>query len=110
MNSRFPVLAALLVCLLPGCQSATPHEADSGASSRPTMKPFPWPRGARAAVSLTYDDAIPSQLDNAAPALDRHGLRATFFLTGSSPTLERSPERFRALVEAGHELGSHTIH
>ena len=74
------------------------------------MKSFPWPQGTRAAVSLTYDDAIPSQLDNAAPALDKHRLRATFFLTGSSPTLERSPQRFRALVEAGHELGAHTIH
>src|ERR1700760_3118953 len=35
----------------------------------------------RAAVSLTYDDALASQLDVAVPDLDRHGLLGTFFLT-----------------------------
>jgi len=64
----------------------------------------------RAAVSLTYDDAVPSQLDNAAPALAKHGLLATFFVTGSSSTLRNAPERFRDLARAGHELGSHTIY
>jgi peptidoglycan/xylan/chitin deacetylase (PgdA/CDA1 family) len=68
-----------------------------------------WPRGTRAAVSLTYDDAIQSQLDNAVPALARHGLLATFFLTGHSAVLQSSPDRYRALVQAGHELGSHTM-
>src|SRR5687768_15711820 len=39
------------------------------------------PSGATAMVSLTYDDALPSQLANAAPALEAHKLTATFFLT-----------------------------
>jgi peptidoglycan/xylan/chitin deacetylase (PgdA/CDA1 family) len=68
-----------------------------------------WPNGARAAVSLTYDDAIQSQLDNAAPALAKHGLRATFFLTGHSGVLQGSADRYRALAQAGHELGAHTM-
>ena len=74
------------------------------------MEPFVWPHGTRAAVSLTYDDAIQSQLDHAAPALAQHGLVATFFLTGSSAVLSASPERFRELIKAGHELGSHTMY
>ena len=37
-----------------------------------------WPNGARAAVSLSYDDTLNSQLDNAAPVLDKHGIKASF--------------------------------
>jgi len=32
---------------------------------------FAWPHGEKAAVSLAYDDAIDSHLDNAIPALRR---------------------------------------
>jgi peptidoglycan/xylan/chitin deacetylase (PgdA/CDA1 family) len=39
-----------------------------------------WPGGAKAAVSLTYDDGLDSQLDNVVPALRRFDLKATFFL------------------------------
>ncbi len=85
----------------------------SSASSSSTVEKgapaIPWPNGATAAVSLTYDDAIQSQLDNAVPALAKHGLVATFFLTGASPILRGSPEKYRALLKAGHELGSHTM-
>ena len=41
---------------------------------------FAWPEGRKAAVSLAYDDALDSQLDNAIPALDRHGLKGIFYL------------------------------
>ncbi len=81
----------------------------SPADPPPSARAFAWPNGTRAAVSLTYDDAIQSQLDNAVPALARHGLVATFFLTGTSGLVQQSPERYRALVQAGHELGSHTM-
>ena len=51
--------------------------------------PFPWPHGAKAAVSLAYDDAIDSQLDNAIPALDRVGLKGSFYLKLASPAVAR---------------------
>ena len=40
---------------------------------------FAWPEGRKAAVSLAYDDALDSQLDTAIPALDRHGLKGSFY-------------------------------
>jgi len=40
---------------------------------------FAWPGGARAAVSLTYDDAVPTQRGNAARQLGARGLAGTFF-------------------------------
>ena len=39
---------------------------------------FSWPNGAKAAVSLAYDDALPSQLDTAIPQLNAAGLKAVF--------------------------------
>ncbi len=73
------------------------------------LEPFAWPEGTRAAVSLSYDDALPSQLDHALPALARHGLHATFFVTGHAEGLRATPERYRELTKAGHELGAHTM-
>ena len=65
-----------------------------------------WPGGAKAAVALTYDDALASQLDHAAPALERAGLRGTFFL--SAVKREHVP-RWRALATKGHELANHSL-
>ncbi|HEY0064707.1 MAG TPA: polysaccharide deacetylase family protein [Telluria sp.] len=70
---------------------------------------FAWPGGARAAVSLAYDDALDSQLDNAIPALDKAGLRASFYLQLSNPTVNKRLEAWRAAAKRGHELGNHTL-
>jgi peptidoglycan/xylan/chitin deacetylase (PgdA/CDA1 family) len=67
-----------------------------------------WPDGKRAAVVLTYDDALVSQLDIAIPALDAVGLKGTFFLIGSKIGPEHI-SRWRSAAAEGHELGNHTI-
>ena len=61
------------------------------------------------AVVLTYDDAIDADLDNALPALDSLGLKATFYLIGSSPVVARRMEQWRAAARHGHELGNHSL-
>jgi len=74
-----------------------------------TAKPFVWPKGAKAAVSLSYDDALDSQLDHAIPALNKYGLKGTFYLQLSSSTIrDRLPE-WRAAAKKGHELANHTL-
>jgi len=70
---------------------------------------FAWPNGVKAAVSLSYDDALNSQLDNAIPALNRHGFRASFYLTLSSETVRLRLDEWRAAASQGHELGNHTL-
>ena len=65
--------------------------------------------GKTAAVVLTYDDALEVDLDNAAPALDSLGLKATFYLSGYSGTLHTRVKDWRAIAANGHELGNHTL-
>ena len=70
---------------------------------------FRWPGGARAAVSLAYDDALDSQLDQAIPALDRAGLKGSFYLQLSNPAVARRMDEWRAAAAHGHELGNHSL-
>ncbi len=94
-----PILrAAALLCAL----------AAAAAGAHPAA-PFPWPHGEKAAVSLSYDDAIDSQLDNAIPALDRAGLHGSFYLTLANPSLYKRLDEWRAAAAHGHELGNHTL-
>ena len=69
--------------------------AFAGRSASAAGKPFTWPDGAKAAVSLSYDDAINSQLDNAIPALNRYGLKGTFNLVLSSATVSKRLAEWR---------------
>jgi peptidoglycan/xylan/chitin deacetylase (PgdA/CDA1 family) len=77
--------------------------------ARASDSAFHWPRGEKAAVSLSYDDAIDSQLDNAIPALDRAGLHGSFYLTLSNPSIAQRLGQWRAAAARGHELGNHTL-
>lgn len=83
--------------------------APAQVAAQVTNTAFAWPGGARAAVSLAYDDALDSQLDNAIPALDRHGLKGTFYLQLSSPPVAARMQDWRAAAANGHELGNHSL-
>ncbi|MBU3024275.1 polysaccharide deacetylase family protein [Zobellia galactanivorans] len=63
----------------------------------------------KCAVVLTYDDALNEHLDNVIPALDEHGLRATFYLIGESETLNKRLDEWRSAAQNGHELGNHSL-
>ncbi|MGY1410960.1 polysaccharide deacetylase family protein [Luteimonas sp. A611] len=81
--------------------ASTGAAADDGA--------FAWPQGQRAAVSLSYDDTLPTQLDVAIPALDRHGLKGSFYLTLAAEPMRERLEAWRAAARNGHELGNHSL-
>lgn len=63
-----------------------------------------WPKGF---VSLTYDDGLASQLDIAAPQLERAGFRGTFYLTWNN--MKDRAQDWAALAKRGHELANHTV-
>lgn len=80
-----------------------------------------WPGGAVAAVTLTYDDGLDSQVAQVAPLLDTNGLKGTFFLSNfegvdhqwalpnlTSP-LDARHLAWMAAGARGHELAGHTV-
>ena len=84
----------------------------SVASPQGTHLPAPalWPQDRAAAISLTFDDAMDTQLDNAGPILKRHGLRGTFFvITGALNSWRRRLGDWQKLAAEGNEIGSHTV-
>ncbi|MRW93906.1 polysaccharide deacetylase family protein [Duganella sp. FT80W] len=97
------ILAALLLA-----HAAAPALAVAPAAA-PAEPAFAWPNGARAAVSLAYDDALDSQLDHAIPTLDKYGLKGSFYLQLSNPSVERRMADWRAAAARGHELGNHSL-
>lgn len=70
---------------------------------------FKWPKGQKAAVNLAYDDALDSQLDHAIPALNKYGLKGTFYLQLSSAAIDKRLPEWRAAAKKGHELANHTL-
>jgi peptidoglycan/xylan/chitin deacetylase (PgdA/CDA1 family) len=66
-----------------------------------------WPGGQKGAVSLTYDDGLDSQLDNAVPQLEALGLKATFFVTGEN--MDARLADWVSLGRRGHEIADHTL-
>lgn len=73
----------------------------------PASNTFRWPNGRRAAVSLTWDDARPSQVDVGIPILDRFGFKGTFYLLPRN--MKRQVAKWRAAAARGHEIGNHTL-
>jgi len=69
----------------------------------------PW-NGKKCAVVLTYDDAINEHLDNAIPVLDSLGLKATFYITAFSQSMQTRMNDWKKLATRGHELGNHTLY
>lgn len=92
MRKGFVFLAGLLIA------------AGAAAQSIPAWK------GKQCAVVLTYDDAIDEHLDNALPLLDSLGLKATFYVTAFSTSVQKRMGAWQRLAGQGHELGNHTLY
>jgi peptidoglycan/xylan/chitin deacetylase (PgdA/CDA1 family) len=74
------------------------------------MNPLPtFPNGAHCAVSLTYDDGIPSHIEDVAPTLEACGLRGTFNIPIARASVMERAGDWRALAARGHELGNHSL-
>lgn len=71
------------------------------------VKSFQWPQGKRAAVSLSFDDARLSQIDTGLALLNKHGVKATFFVQPEN--LEKRLEGWKKAVVDGHEIGNHSL-
>jgi peptidoglycan-N-acetylglucosamine deacetylase len=66
-----------------------------------------WPDGARAALSLSFDDARTSQVDVGLALLDSLGAKVTFYLVPSA--VESRLEGWKRAAAAGHEIANHSL-
>ncbi|MFI5246340.1 MAG: polysaccharide deacetylase family protein, partial [Gemmatimonadales bacterium] len=64
------------------------------------------PPGAPPRVALTFDDGPSMDTPAVLAALEREGIRATFFILGRHA--EQHPQLVRSIALAGHEIGNHT--
>ena len=93
---------AVILLLLQACMAAP-----GTASAQSAAPEFRWPDGKRAAVSLSFDDARPSQVDTGLAVLARLGARATFYVVPMH--VEPKLAGWKRLVAAGHEIGNHSL-
>jgi peptidoglycan/xylan/chitin deacetylase (PgdA/CDA1 family) len=69
---------------------------------------FKWPKGARVAISLTFDDARGSQATKGASLLDEYEVKGTFYVVPSA--VKGQLEGWKKVVAKGHEIGNHSLY
>lgn len=94
------LVASIFVCQL---AIAVPPEV----RAQTEVDEFAWPEGTRGAVSLSFDDARPSQVDTGLAVLDRLGAKATFYVV--PVRVESRLAGWKQLVASGHEIGNHSL-
>jgi peptidoglycan-N-acetylglucosamine deacetylase len=72
-----------------------------------TSVAFRWPTGKRAAVSLSFDDARASQVDEGLALLKKMGIKVTFFVTPGG--VEKRLDGWKQAVLDGHEIANHSL-
>jgi peptidoglycan-N-acetylglucosamine deacetylase len=97
-----PLMLLMMMVMLARAGAAN-GQLPSQAAGTP---PFPWPRGMRAAVSLSFDDARGSQLDVGVPLFASRATHVTFYLTANN--IGARAAEWKKAADAGHELGNHT--
>lgn len=78
--------------------------------SQNMVNEFVWPGGQKIAISLSYDDSLNSQLDNAIPALNKYNFKASFYVLPNSSVMNERLEEWKIIAKDGHELGNHSIY
>lgn len=73
-------------------------------------KDFDWPEGKKIAISLTYDDAVASQLNNVVPSLNKYDFNASFYVVPASEDFRKRFDEWAVLPSQGHELGNHSLY
>jgi len=95
---KIHLLLCLALCSLAAdpCLAANPYAGKFYASGD----------GKKAEFALTFDDGPGYITEDLLKLLDKHGVKATFFMLGSA--VRAYPERARKAAKAGHLVGNHT--
>jgi len=89
--------------LLVNLSMAQEYEKDQSTSG----SVFHWPEGKQMALSLSFDDARFSQVDKGIPLLNEYQVSGTFYVSPNA--MLARVEDWKKAVEAGHDIGNHTL-
>jgi hypothetical protein len=105
------VAAAATTVLVASAIAPQALASERAASSRQVgqTQVATWRDGKRAAVVLTFDDNLPSQRENAIPALRRCEFPATFFVNPGMPGFNADDFWSKQVPAMGFEYGVHTM-
>lgn len=59
-------------------------------------------------ISLTFDNGPSIVTDDILRTLDKHSVRATFFVVGTQLATSDAPARLQSISSAGHSIGNHS--
>lgn len=104
---RYKIIA-LAVCFLSMFTLPSGAQVKRSQAASQSYK-TPW-KNKQAAVVLTYDDALNVHLTNAIPALDKNGLKGTFYISDYFGGLREQLPGWKAAATKGHELANHTVY
>lgn len=68
-----------------------------------------WLDGYSGALSLTFDDGRPNQIEKAVPILNALGFKSTFYVCPNGSDWQEKLSPWIDVYKAGHEIGNHTI-
>ncbi|NBC03990.1 MAG: polysaccharide deacetylase family protein [Bacteroidetes bacterium] len=89
----------LLILLWVGLQNSS--------YSQDSEQQFHWPDGNQIALSLSFDDARPSQVLGGTELLNRYDAKATFYVNPGS--VRQHLGEWKEAVASGHEIGNHSL-
>ncbi len=95
---------SLVFCLASAC-ALGPKPGAAAGTGEPGKSS--WPKGKKAAMSLTFDDARLSQIDNGMPVFRARKVRATFYV--QPEYVAQRLVGWKKAVKEGHEVGNHTM-
>jgi peptidoglycan/xylan/chitin deacetylase (PgdA/CDA1 family) len=110
INKSIGLIALGAAILLPLGSPALAQTSSVGQSAADPVI-CKWKNDAKAAISFTFDDGTVDHFTQAAPMLEKNGLRGTFFIVtgwiGKGGKL--TWEQVKSLSERGHEIGNHSL-
>lgn len=82
--------------------------ASTRVLAQPPEQSFTWPEGKSWALSFSFDDARPSQIETVVPLFNREKILATFYVLPAP--LNNNLDSWKKALDIGHEIGNHTMH
>ena len=105
MKKFFLIVLYGIAFILYGTPSAGQYVHDTSAVSEGPS--FEWPDHIKMALSLTFDDGRPSQVDTGIPIMDKYNVKGTFYV--SPDWMMERIAGWKQAASNGHEIGNHSL-